>query len=77
MEKFAAGELRYYSGSADDKHEKAAAGSQHDYALWRIKESAASWLNRRKDNNIWHGLTICDKQDTPIGHIILGGGELA
>jgi RimJ/RimL family protein N-acetyltransferase len=77
MEKFGAGEPRHYSGSADEKVEKAQSSQPADYALWRIKDWESSWLNRRKDNIIWHGLTICNKQGKSIGHVVLGGGELA
>ena len=77
MEKVAAGEPRHYSGNPDEKKEKTKTGAKYDYALWRIKEWKSSWLNRRKANNIWHGLTICNKEGNHIGHIVLGGGELA
>ncbi|MDF1678401.1 MAG: GNAT family N-acetyltransferase [Legionellaceae bacterium] len=77
MEKFAAGKPKLYSGTTEEQSKKLEEGASYDYALWRIKTSANSWLKRRKEHNIWHGLAIFDQANRPIGHIVLGGGELA
>lgn len=77
MEKFAAGEPRLYSGTPEEQRKKLEEDASYDYALWRIKTCANSWLKRRKENNIWHGLVVFNQSNQPIGHIVLGGSELA
>ena len=77
MEKFATGNVRIYSGSNEVKEIKTAQNQAPDYAQWRIADWKSSWLQRRKANNIWHGLTVFNSDNQRIGHIVLGGGELA
>jgi RimJ/RimL family protein N-acetyltransferase len=73
MDKFADGQPRHYSGSPDEKAEKEAAEKPYDYAEFRV----GGWLNRLQTGDIWSGLTILDQNEEKIGHIIIGGGELA
>ncbi|MDX2346454.1 MAG: GNAT family N-acetyltransferase [Legionella sp.] len=73
MEKFADGQPKLFSGSTDEKEEKFRAGQPYDYAEWRI----GGWLGRLRDGDIWSGLTILNSEEEKIGHIIIGGGELA
>lgn len=75
---FAAGNTRLYSGSREEKQRKSSQNAPMDYAEWRLKNWEHAWLKRRIEGNIWHGLTVCSKENNePIGHVVIGGGELA
>jgi len=78
MEKFGEGQPRLYSGSNEEKQQKANRNAYYDYAEWRIATMENSWLKRANQGNVWTGLTILLKDSgKKIGHIVIGGGELA
>lgn len=77
MEQFAEGLPRLYSGTPHEKEDKTKNQEPYDYARWRLKESDNSWLKRLLNGDIWSGLTILTKNGDKIGHIVIGGGELA
>lgn len=72
MEKFADGEVRLY------KDTTSRAAGLKDYAQDRIVNAENSWCKRWQRNNPWSGMTVCLRGcEDPIGHIVIGGGELA
>ncbi|MBS0287572.1 MAG: GNAT family N-acetyltransferase [Proteobacteria bacterium] len=72
LEKFADGLVRLY------KDEESKQKGEVNYARNRIVDSNDSWCNRWKNGNPWSGMTVIDKQSNkPIGHVVIGGGELA
>lgn len=80
MAQFYNGKTRFYAGTAEEQAAKAAAEAPYDYAKTRIK----GWLDRWETGNVWSAYTICLRssdltvtEEQPIGHIIIGGGELA
>src|SRR5439155_5940335 len=36
-----------------------------------------SWCNRLARGNPYAGATVFDKENNPVGHVVIGGGELA
>jgi RimJ/RimL family protein N-acetyltransferase len=72
LEKFADGKIRLYKDEASERDKKV------NYAQNRIVDAELSWCNKWRDYNPWSGMTILEKKTgKKIGHIVIGGGELA
>lgn len=72
MDKFADSQTRLYKDE-DSKQKEII-----NYAQNRIVDAVDSWCNRWKNGNPWSGMTVIDKKtNSPIGHVVIGGGELA
>jgi RimJ/RimL family protein N-acetyltransferase len=72
MEKFADSHTRLYKD--EDSKQK----GMINYAQNRIVDAQDSWCTRWKNGNPWSGMTVIDKKsNNPIGHVVIGGGELA
>ncbi|MBN9288961.1 MAG: hypothetical protein BGO43_08255 [Gammaproteobacteria bacterium 39-13] len=72
MEKFADSATRLYKD--EDSKQKGIV----DYAQNRIVDAEDSWCARWQSGNPWSGMTVIDKKtNNPIGHVVIGGGELA
>lgn len=72
MSQFADSQTRLYKD--EDSNQKEII----NYAQNRIIDAEDSWCTRWKHGNPWSGMTVIDKKNSnPIGHVIIGGGELA
>lgn len=72
LEKFADGKIRLYKDKASEEE------GIVNYAQNRIVDAESSWCKKWRDNNPWSGMTVLEKDSQKkIGHIVLGGGELA
>lgn len=72
MDKFADSQTRLYKDE-DSKQKEII-----NYAQNRIVDAEDSWCTRWKNGNPWSGMTVIDKKtNKPIGHVVIGGGELA